>query len=468
MICPIRYYTSSLLKSLNYKLQQQSFPALANESILCRFHSSTHNLKDKTVTYGTSSKGLQSIFLQLGGKKILVPTDRLQDVWRQKIASLESYKSLPPEQKEIRYMQACINYFYRTNEHFPIHVKTKYDAEQVWDYIKKTFQKKNLETVEIYQSGIVKDLDLVSSISASITKYFAEDDFKNNITIRTITEYFWKYTLRDDYLVPFKKTMLDLDAMVKMVVPHINEHTIYHELGSGSGEGLLEVLYQTDKRGRVPEIIIGTEINRYSLESSKILMQEELGGNFDGISLRYANASEPLVNLDLPEGSHHKVIIGANRFFSILEPTSFYSILVNISQQIGTNGFFAAGITTDHVSNINTAKALLIKKDPKRFHFDDLPNGLGKVVYMLNPFKESLEKGIFSSQVALEEDIHHLTGIPLAQIDTSKIVHQVYYNPTKFKEQVESHGLLFEQFKLIDEPMYDKREVFLFRGSESS
>ena len=80
--------------------------------------------------------------------------------------------------------------------------------------------------------------------------------------------------------------------MVGMALPFLDHRTLYHEVGVGSGEGIIEVIRRGTKENKIPSCIVGTDLNRYSLESIRLLIEEELGG-LDNVYLRYSNAIEP-------------------------------------------------------------------------------------------------------------------------------------------------------------------------------
>ena len=242
--------------------------------------------------------------------------------------------------------------------------------------------------------------------------------------------------------------------MVQMGLPYLDSSTLYHEVGIGSGEGIIEVLRRALQENKLPGCILGTDLNRYSLESIRMLVEEKFGG-LENVFLRYSNAADPIDDVQL-NFSHRVLVLAANRFFSILDPKVFDSVVESFSQQIKREGYLVAGISLLSPENLARSE-MFIESNPDEYFLEEVDFGL--VWYRKNPFKELMEKG--QSEEDIVDMIHTETSIPKNSIDISKAVMQVYYDPDKFIEKIEKHSFSKIERKLTEE--YSGREVILFK-----
>jgi SAM-dependent methyltransferase len=302
-----------------------------------------------------------------------------------------------------------------------------------------------------------QELDLVRSITASINIFFTLKDFQDGIKIRSVTEYYW-HLLETDYIFPFVDEQHDLETMIQIGLPFFDETTLYHEVGVGSGEGIIDVIYRGYHADRLPGSIVGTDINRNSLEAIKLLVEEEFGG-LDNVYLRFGNATDSID--DIQFGFTPKVVVmGANRFFSILDPTVLHPILSSFRQQIGQQGFLIAGITTNSARNLRNIQSLQ-KRYPDKYSLED--SEYGTILYQKHLFLDyMLREGI--DEKKLIDDIQQTTGLEKDKIDISRVIRQVYYDPAAFIKAVEKHSFEKKELRDVLQPMHDERMVVLFKN----
>jgi hypothetical protein len=273
--------------------------------------------------------------------------------------------------------------------------------------------------------------DFSRSICASVVRYFAQEDYKSHFLPKTVTEYFWSYKMKQEYLLPGMKEEKDLNTMIKMILPCINDSSIYHELGIGSGEGLLMLIRLAQHQIKT---VIGTDINSFSLEIFKILLEEGLKIKNDELfQLRNVNASKPLDEIALAISPCRRLITGANRFFSVLDDVSFQAVIENLKNELKKGDFLAVGITTNSEFNKVEADKFV---ETGQYILQPMKSELGYFLMLVNPFEQDLKNGIFKSREELIQDIHMETKLPIDKIDISKVVFQGFYDPDKFTDDI--------------------------------
>lgn len=404
------------------------------------------------------TKKEHSVVVPLGSQKLYVPSERLAGQWKEKMERIQAYLALPPGEKEYKLMELSLKKFYRLqNKSIPV-IKTIENLEMIFSEVCSVVELNGVRPRKVKSLQNSDQLDLIQSITATINKFFTKRDFQGKVRIQSVTEYFWHYTLDENYIFPFADDREDLRTMVEMGLPLFDETTLYHEVGSGSGEGIIDVIYRGYNADRMPGSIIGTDINGNSLESIKLLVEEEFGG-LDNVYLRFGNAVDPLVGI--PLGFTPKVVVmGANRFFSILEPTVFNTMLGSFQRQIGQRGFLISGITTNSRRNLDLVQQFtLLKRHGNSYSLEDCD--YGKILYLKNPFQEHMEQEDISKDQLIDK-IHMTTGLKKTDIDISRVVSQVYYDPAKFIEAVEKHSFKMKKSTKALQPMHDEREVVLF------
>ncbi len=135
----------------------------------------------------------------------------------------------------------------------------------------------------------------------------------------------------------------------------------------------------------------------------------------------------------MPLTPSRQLVIGANRFFSVLDDISFKAVIENLKNQLTKGDFLALGITTN--SKFNKAEADKYVNDGQHI-LQPMDNKLGYFIMRLNPFEQDLKNGVFKSREALIQDIHEQTKLPIGEIDISKVVFQGVYDPDKFKDHI--------------------------------
>ena len=392
-----------------------------------------------------------SVVIPLGSQQVYVPSEKQKALWAEKIALVDEYVGLDPEEKKFELMRISIQRF----SHFmgtPVpRMETEEDLNQIFAWVHAEVKKKQIDSEE-YQYG--DKIDFVSSITTTINKLFAEMDFSSSVRIQSVSEYFWYSEQNRDYIYPFASYPDELHTMIQMGLPYLDSSTLYHEVGIGSGEGLIEVLRRSLQENKMPGCIVGTDLNRYSLESIRMLVEEKFGG-LENVFLRYSNAADPIDDVQL-NFSHRVLVLAANRFFSILDPKVFDSVVGSFSQQMKREGYLVAGISLLSPENLARPE-MFIEASPGEYFLEEVD--FGSVWYRKNPFKELMEKG--RSEEDIVDMIHTETSIPKDSIDISKAVMQVYYDPDKFIEKIEKQSFAKIDRKLTEE--YSGREVILFK-----
>lgn len=410
-----------------------------------------------TATKLSSSKK-HSVVLPLGTQRVYVPSQRLEEEWNKKMKLVRDYLALSPHEKEYKLMELSLNKFYRTVDMSIPEIQSQKDLEDAYDRICSVLEKEGITPMRIDTTQALDTPDYMGGITASINHYFASKDFNAKVMIQSVTEYYWHYVLRNEYAFPFGSEREDLSTMIEFGLPYLDETTLYHEAGCGSGEGLIEVLCRGHGLDRVPGSIVGSDVNRYSLESTKLLV-EELFGGLDNIFLRYGNAADSLEDLPL-HFTPKVVVVGANRFFSILEPKVFHSVVQGFCTQMKGEGYLVAGISVNSDKNLQMLEKLVLKRSPDKYDVEE--NELGIVVYRKNPFAELMEKQQLSEKELIHL-IHTETQLPVDKIDISKAVDQILYDPKSFRSSMERHTFETMHSKYVAQPMHYEREVVLFR-----
>lgn len=199
--------------------------------------------------------------LPLGTQRVYVPSRRLEEQWNKKIKLIEDYLALPPFEKEYKLMELALNKFCRTVDMPVPEIQNRQDLEDTYVRICSILEEKGMVPTPVDTD----DLDYMGSITTSINRYFASRDFDAEVRIQSVTEYYWHHVLRSDYAFPFTSEREDLSTLVEFGLPLLDETTLYHEAGCGSGEGLIEVLSRGYGLDRMPGSIVGSDVNRYSL-----------------------------------------------------------------------------------------------------------------------------------------------------------------------------------------------------------
>jgi len=396
-----------------------------------------------------------SVVVPLGSQEVCVPSEKQRTLWKNKMAMLDRYADLYPDSKKIELMTLSIQKFSHFMETPVPRVEDEGDLNQIFSWVSSEAAQKKVAPKEIYHpSG---KLDVISSIITTINKYFADIDFSSSVRIQSVSEYFWYSNQNSDYIYPLIADSDELHTIVEMGLPFLDHSTLYHEVGVGAGEGVIEVIRRGVQEDRVPGCIVGTDLNRYSLESIRILIEEGFGG-LDNVFLRCSNAADPIDNLQLGFVPN-VVVVAANRFFSILDPDVFDSVVGNFSRQMNEKGYLVSGISLSSPENLERPK-MLIEMDPDKYCLEEID--LGTVWYQKDPFKKLMEKEGYSEQDLINM-IHKATGLSKSSIDISKTVMQVYYQPERFIEKIEQHSLKLSERKMVKE--YSGREVMLFKKS---
>lgn len=407
-------------------------------------------------------KGKPSIIVPLGAKKVLVPSDKQAEIWRQKAALVEEYINLDPLEKQVVLMDLSIERFARSKGSPPLRGDSKEDINQLRLWVNSEAERSGVTPVTQYfpsnEGDSSKKIDVISSIVATINKCLAQEEFSAPAQVKSVSEYFWNTDQISEYMLPFASDSEELYTMVDMGLPLLDCSTLYHEVGIGSGEGILEIVRRGAQENRIPGCIVGTDINRYSLEALKLLVEDGFGG-LDNVFLRHANAAEP-IDMGQLGFSPNSFVLAANRFFSILDPSVFRSVVRSFSEQMQGNGYLVAGINTTSPENMELLEEFY--RENPMYQVED--NELGKVVYRKNPFAKRMEaEGL--NEKDLVKIIHKETGIPIEEIDISRIVRQVYYHPERFIDRIEK-----ESFATLDTRIVKRnpsRLVALFKRNPS-
>lgn len=205
---------------------------------------------------------------------------------------------------------------------------------------------------------------------------------------------------------------------------------------------------------------MGSDINRYSLESIKILV-EELFGGLDNVFLKSGNAADSLEMDAVLQFTPEVVIVGANRFFSILDPRTFSSVVEGFSKQIQRRGYLVAGISVYSDRNQQELD-FLYHCNQKEYQVEE--SELGVLVQKKHPFEAYMKKeGLSEGQ--LVDRICAATQLPVSQVDISKAVEQVFYHPKHFREKLMEHGFEQESSRFVNQSGHFDREVVLFKKS---
>ncbi|MCB1110348.1 MAG: hypothetical protein KDK64_05155 [Chlamydiia bacterium] len=242
---------------------------------------------------------------------MVISSERQAEIWRQKAILLDEYIGLDAQDKKLKLMTLSI----KKLAHFkgvPVpRVDSVEDLDFVHLWVSNEVKRDGIvPSVERFRDG---SIDVVSSIVATVNKYFASKEFQSQAKVQSVSEHFWNTYQESEYIYPFATDSEELYTMVGMGLPFLTPYTVYHEVGIGSGEGILEMIRRGVKENRLPGCIVGTDINKYSLESLKLLIEEGFGG-LDNIFLRRANASEP-IDMSQLGFSPNVFVVAANRFF---------------------------------------------------------------------------------------------------------------------------------------------------------
>jgi hypothetical protein len=193
--------------------------------------------------------------------------------WEKAKTSLNKFYNLSLDKKKLAITQACVDKFYKSKFMQPLILEhDNLDYSTVFLDLRKIMLEEDFEPIVIPVKG-KHTPDFQLSICASIVMYFAEE-VPSQFLPRTVTEYFWFYKVKQEYLMPGLNEEEDLKAMIKMILPKINDSTIYHELGIGSGDGLLMLVHQATHQ---LQAVIGTDINSFVIQIFKIFINEVIG-----------------------------------------------------------------------------------------------------------------------------------------------------------------------------------------------
>jgi hypothetical protein len=445
---PIRMMWPSLVQR-----SSPLFPLFRTTGI--RAFSSEDSLTGKVGQIDLSKK--HSVVVPLGSQRVIIPSEVQTKLWQEKISRVDQYLRLAPEEKRLKLMTLSVQ---KLSQHIGLptpRMEDETDLQWVFSWVTKEAEKKQMNPVTVsYSSG---NIDVISSIVATVNKYFADEEFPAQARVQSVSEYFWNTNQSSQYIYPFTSDSDELHTMVEMGLPFLDHLTLYHEVGVGSGEGIIEVVRRGIQENRVPGCIVGTDLNRYSLESIRLLIEEEFGG-FDNVYLRHSNAAEPFEGEQL--GFSPKIfMVAANRFFSILDPKVFDSVVENFSQQMKKEGYLVAGINLESHANMEILEEMIEGNPSYSLEEEEL----GRVLYLKEPFTEFMKREGLSERDLIDR-IHNDTKLPKDKIDISKIVEQVYYNPEKFAKKIESQ----QRFSVIDRRIVKEnpgREVLLFKKSQN-
>jgi hypothetical protein len=442
---PIRFFPS---------LFQTHSPLLSTLSLSTRLYISNNSLKGRAEKMGVGQK--HSVVVPLGSQQVVIPSEVQTKLWQEKILRVNQYLELPPEEKKLKLMTLSVQKF---SQHigFPTpRMEDETDLQWVFSWITKEAEKKQVNPVTVSHSS--GSIDVISSIVATVNKYFADEEFPFQARVQSVSEYFWNIKQGGQYIYPFTSDSDELYTMVEMGLPFLDRLTLYHEVGVGSGEGIIEVVRRGIQENRVPRCIVGTDLNRYSLESIRLLIEEEFGG-LDNVYLRHSNAAEPFESEQL--GFTPKVfVVAANRFFSILDPKVFDSVVESFSQQMKAEGYIIAGINLASPINMGVLEEM-IEGNPN-YSLED--GELGRVLYLKDPFTELMKRDGLNENDLINK-IHNDTKLPKDKIDISKIVEQVYYDPEKFAEKIQQQSFAIVNRRIVKD--HPGREVLLFRKRQS-
>lgn len=419
----------------------------------------TFGTDDRNPLKGRAEKlslaGKPAVMVPLGSQKVFIPSEKQAAIWKQKAILVEEYVNLDPQEKKIVLMDLSIKRFICSRGNPPLRGEIKSDVDQVRLWINSEADKSGVVPVTHYLPN--KNVDITSSIIATVNKCLAREEFQSQVRVQSVSEYFWEIRQRSEYIYPFTSDSDELHTMVDMGLPFLSPSTLYHEVGIGSGEGIIEVIRRGAKEGRVPGCVVGTDINMYSLESLRILIEEGFGG-LENVFLRRANAADPLDTGEL--GFNPNVfVVAANRFFSVLDPKVFGSVVRGFSEQIQGEGYLVTGINTTSPENVEMLK---MYEDNPDYQIEETE--LGKVLYEKNPFDEQMKKLGMGTQ-DLVKMIHEETGLPEKEVDISKIVLQVFYDPDRFIENVEREHFAVLDRRVVKENLSRLGILFKKKGS---
>ena len=419
-------------------------------SLCTRTYSSNNPLKGRVEKIGISQK--HSVVVPLGSQRVVIPSKEQTKLWQEKISRVSRYLELPPDEKKLKLMTLSVQ---KLSQHvgFPTpRMEDETDLQWVFSWVSKEAKKKHVNPVTV--SSPRGSIDVISSIVATVNQYFAEEEFPAQARVQSVSEYFWYINQDRKYIYPFTSDSDELYTMVEMGLPFLDQQTLYHEVGVGSGEGIIEVIRRGTQENRIPRCIVGTDLNKYSLESIRILIEEEFGG-LNNVFLRHSNAAEPFESDQL--GFAPKVfVVAANRFFSILDPKVFDSVIESFSHQMKKEGYLIAGINLASPSNMELLEEM-IEGNPS-YSLED--GELGRVLYLKDPFIGLMKRDGLNENDLIDK-IHDDTKLPKAKIDISKIVEQVYYDSEKFVEKVQQQHFMVVQKRIVKE--LSGREVLLFK-----
>lgn len=433
--------------------------------------SSGKKATDRKVVLEPRPNKQESTIITFGKSKILVPSSRQKESWKQAMHELNRFHDASNTQKILISTQACVNKFYKSKLKNPISIENVQDVKNAFEYISQSLLIEGIKPIIIYSDDFSisgqKEPKYPESLCASVAMYFVKKDFKSQFFAKTVTEYYWSFMLKEQYAIPGLEREDDLKKMIEMIMPKIDANSVYHELGIGLGEGLLELLYQANLQGKFPQAIIGTDISPFPLEIFMILIQYGFNIDIDGLSIRQANASDPLDEKKFDFPLSRKLVIGANKFFSVLDSQSLNNVSKSLLEQLMPGDQLAAVITTNSQKNLDSANTFNVKKNPTRFALEPMKNGLGVFLMHLDPFKEQLEDGTLESREALMQDVIAETSLPREEVDISKVVHQAYYDPEKYRDYMtnltrEKAEMKFLQKEDVFQWGHDEKQIMLF------
>ncbi|MCB1110347.1 MAG: hypothetical protein KDK64_05150 [Chlamydiia bacterium] len=122
-------------------------------------------------------------------------------------------------------------------------------------------------------------------------------------------------------------------------------------------------------------------------------------------------------------------------------------------------GYLVAGINTTSAENMELLE--LYEGNPD-YQTEDIR--FGKALYRNNPFaKQMAREGL--SKDDMVQLIHEETGLPKEEINISRIVRQIYYDPERFIEEVQKEGFITLNREVVKEN--PSRQVVLFKNTKS-
>ena len=152
-----------------------------------RAFSSEDSLKGKAGQIDLSKK--RSVVVPLGSQRVIIPSEVQTKLWQEKMSRVDQYLKLAPEEKRLKLMTLSVQ---KLSQHIGLptpRMEDETDLQWIFSWVTKEAEKKQMSPVKIsYSSG---NIDVVSSIVATVNKYFADEEFPVQARVQSVSEYFW-------------------------------------------------------------------------------------------------------------------------------------------------------------------------------------------------------------------------------------------------------------------------------------